>query len=183
MGPRRRFGASRIDRRTPRRLALAIVKIALGLFVALLVARAAEGWWQVEQDYAFRFHHSFNAPQHDYAVYYAAGSLVRWGEGSELYDPKAVAAAERREWGDEGGSFEAAAYFNPPFVALAFVPYSRLPIGWASLTAGVSVAGAFVLLAITGSRLLKLVGWRYHVAGGALFLRLHPCRTRCCMDN
>jgi hypothetical protein len=147
-----------------------VARIALALLVVLLLTRAVVGWWRVGEDYAYRFHNSFNAPQHDYAVYYSAGALVRGGDGAELYEPAALAVVEGGTWGDERGSFEGAAFFNPPFVALAFVPYSYLPIGWASLVAGLGAAAAFSALAAGGTRLLGLAGWRYHVGGAALFL-------------
>jgi hypothetical protein len=61
----------------------------------------------------------------DFLSFYAAGYLVRTGQGAHLYQPAVVDATQRLLY--PGGFDEAIGYPLPVFVAWLFAPLSRLP--------------------------------------------------------
>jgi hypothetical protein len=81
----------------------------------------------------------------DFLSFYAAGTLVREGRGSQLYDLDAVRRVERdvaRSAGIDLGD-AVGPWWNPPVYAWAFAPLSALPFGQALLVwTGVNVVAA-----------------------------------------
>jgi len=61
----------------------------------------------------------------DFLSFYAAGYLVRTGQGAHLYEPAAIDAAQRLLY--PGGFDETIGYPLPVFVAWLFAPLSNLP--------------------------------------------------------
>ena len=85
----------------------------------------------------------------DFLSFYAAGYLVRTGQGVHLYDPGAVDAAQRLLY--PGGFDQTIGYPLPVFAAWLFAPLSYLPFTaafflYAALTAAL-LAGLLSLLA------------------------------------
>ena len=85
----------------------------------------------------------------DFLSFYAAGYLVRTGEGVHLYDPGVVDAAQRLLY--PGGFDETVGYPLPVFAAWLFAPLSYLPftgafLVYATMTAAL-LAGLLYLLA------------------------------------
>ncbi len=67
----------------------------------------------------------------DFLSFYAAGHMVRTGEGDALYDAEAQAAAQRALY--PGAVDEPIGYPLPVFAAWMFAPFSALPFGAAYL--------------------------------------------------
>lgn len=61
----------------------------------------------------------------DFLSFYAAGFLVRTGQGAHLYEPAVIEATQRHLY--PGGFDEAIGYPLPVFAAWLFAPLSRLP--------------------------------------------------------
>ncbi len=94
---------------------------------------------------------------HDFLAFYTAGSLVREGRTSELYDMKAVATREQEVAAAAGldisidyAKQKFGPWWNPPFYALLFVPLSMLPFNQAvavwTLLNMVALGAALVML-------------------------------------
>jgi hypothetical protein len=66
---------------------------------------------------------------HDFLAFYTAGTFVREGRGDELYDLRAVESYQRDLMTREGLEVRKSfgPYWNPPFYAWVFVPFSSLP--------------------------------------------------------
>jgi hypothetical protein len=67
----------------------------------------------------------------DFLHFYTAGSLLRAGRAQAVYDPSALAAAQRALLPESAGNYFVASY--GPQVYLPFSLLARLPYGWAAL--------------------------------------------------
>lgn len=124
--------------RPTRRKAGATVLISVGvLALAFLVLYGITSWFNIASLYVDRWNGvAEQGPREDYAAFLAAGRLVLEGRGSEIYDVAAVGKAEHSMFGRPVGGSGVLAYFNPPFVAVAFAPLTALPLGVATLVLG-----------------------------------------------
>ncbi|MHB8516080.1 MAG: glycosyltransferase family 87 protein [Dehalococcoidia bacterium] len=94
----------------------------------------------------------------DFAVFYSAGLMVRHGQGSQLYDQRALAAQEARVSGRPDNGAPALPYFSPPAVAAALAPLTLLPVGTA---AAVFLALSALLLVASLAMLTRASGLGY----------------------
>jgi uncharacterized protein (TIGR03663 family) len=139
--------------------------VAALAFIFILVGGTS--WWSVGEMYSDRFGgHSARGPHEDYVAFYAAGRLVRAGQGNLLYDVPILAHKEVESIGRGVGGTGVLAYFNPPFVAAAFAPLSALPIETAAVVIGIvgtalAAAATFALQRLLGleDRLRRLLLW------------------------
>ena len=100
---------------------------------------------------------------HDFLPFYAAGSLVREGGSSDVYDLDALRAREQliaRENELLLGTRDFGPFWNPPFYALPFAPLSALPyhaalFTWLAINL-LALAAAMALLC----RIVGAEGWR-----------------------
>lgn len=100
-----------------------------------IVAMATVFWWPVRQ--------RILAGDNDFQHFYVSGELVLRGQ---LYDTPAFHAAQRAILGSERPALLAS---RPPFFALAFWPWSRLPYGlawpiWAGVLVGAVVGFVYL---------------------------------------
>lgn len=86
----------------------------------------------------------------DWVSFYAAGTLVREGQGARLYDFAAQAAVQRSFFGE---NVEPNAYPLPAFVAIVLAPLTALPFA-----ASFSVVLVLNLMLLGG---IARAGWRY----------------------
>jgi hypothetical protein len=97
---------------------------------------------------------------HDFLPFYCAGAMVRTGHYLDLYDLTAIKNAERSVRDAENLTTSFGPWWNPPFAAWIFVPFSLLPFSQALIVWwGVSFA-AFVGSVILLTRLLPKSDWR-----------------------
>src|SRR5579884_1433216 len=89
---------------------------------------------------------------HDFLPVYAAGELIRQGGAARLYDIEPMAAIERRVAADANLEPDPlyGPFLNPPFFALAYVPFAAMPyrqaaVAWLGLNF-LLLAGAVFLL-------------------------------------
>jgi len=93
---------------------------------------------------------------HDFLAFYAAGSFARTGEFSHLYDLTAIKANEAATGKAAGLTVGFGPWWNPPFAAWFFAPFSRLPFGQAVIAweifglAAVAVSCLILASAIPG---------------------------------
>ena len=81
----------------------------------------------------------------DFLAFYAAGTLVREGRSSQLYDLEAVRRVEREVARAEGMELGEAVgpWWNPPIYAWVFAPLSAMPFGQAlGVWTGVNLVAA-----------------------------------------
>jgi len=115
---------------------------------------------------------SAQGPTEDYVAFYAAGRLVIEGNGQDLYEGATISAREKELMGRPVGGTGSLAFFNPPFVALGFAPFSLLPISIFPLVLTSVLALIAAGLGIVMTRFLDLRGISL-VAVLAGFLSLH----------
>lgn len=88
---------------------------------------------------------------HDFLPFYCAGNLVRTGHYSQLYDLAAIKTAERAVRDSAGLTVGFGPWWNPPFAAWLFVPFSMLrffPALFAWLAVSLAaLIGSLILLA------------------------------------
>ncbi len=82
----------------------------------VLVSLSMVHWWQAVATFLDTSTYNFSA--YDFRSFYAAGRLVVDGRAHDLYRHGAIAATART-----GGE----PYFNPPFFALLWAPFSLVP--------------------------------------------------------
>jgi dolichol-phosphate mannosyltransferase len=86
----------------------------------------------------------------DFGVFYSAATMVRDGDGAQIYDLDALARAESRTYERPTSRDGALPYFNTPAFAAALVPLTLLPVGTAAsvflLATGVLCVIALLLL-------------------------------------
>jgi hypothetical protein len=155
------------------RVARTVVLIALLVVSSVSVAsRAARDIRNTVTIYADRLadRDLTNWPTEDYVVFYAAGRMVRDGRGSGLYDIDAIVAEQVAVKGRPVGGTGRLGYFNPPFVALAWVPLTFLALDAALVTWAVAVGLAMAAVAVWGPGFLGLRGWRWALASAAMLL-------------
>lgn len=89
-------------------------------------------------------------PREDYAAFLAAGRLVLEGHGHAIYELDAIGPTQEEMFGRPVGSSGVLAFFNPPFVALAFAPLAALSVEAAAalLAASNLVLAAAILVLI-----------------------------------
>lgn len=138
------------ERRSPRTAAYWLWMLAIGtgsVLVAFLVTNAV-----LPVDRAV----TRNAFGQDFLAFYSAGKLVDVGRLSDLYDLNALSAIQHTI--AEGQHLRLAAdvapWWNPPYVAWLFVPFSRLAVNAALLAwTGISL----VLLGVAAFLLLNII--------------------------
>lgn len=101
-----------------------LAAVACGALIALSMVH----WWQAIETLLDTSAYNFSA--YDFRSFYAAGRLVADGRAHDLYTHGVIAATARA-----GGE----PYFNPPFFALFWVPFSLVPFDvayrvWTSIT-------------------------------------------------
>jgi len=98
---------------------------------------------------------------HDFLPFYAAGSMAREGHFHDLYDLTAIKLAEQEAARSAGLGVGYGPWWNPPFAAWIFAPFSYLPfssalIAWEAL--GLAALGVSLFLL---ARMLPDAGnWR-----------------------
>ncbi|MDE3096785.1 MAG: DUF2029 domain-containing protein [Chloroflexota bacterium] len=97
-------------------------------------------------------------PLDDFAVFYSAGVMVRHGQGSQIYDQRALAAQEARVYSRPDTGAPALPYFSPPAFAAVLAPLTFLPAGTA---AAVFLAFSALLLALSVALLTRASGLGY----------------------
>src|ERR1700722_13012179 len=80
------------------------------------------------------------AKRMDFATRYAAGLMVRQGNGSKLYDIDAQTRVQRDLFGRETPLLE----LHPPFEALLYAPLAKLPYLWAYVLWGMVNIGLWM---------------------------------------
>lgn len=88
----------------------------------------------------------------DFTASYTAGTLLRSGEGAQIYDPDAQFRAQQQFTEDAELRRGPLRYIHPPFEALVFVPFALLPyraafILWDVVNLAILVGVALVLRA------------------------------------
>lgn len=101
--------------------------VAPYVLFAVLALLAAVRWQQVVVHVVDTWHGTAQDRREDVVAYYAAGTLVADGLADKLYQPEAVAHVEEQILGRPAGRYGGLVYLNPPFVAGAFQPLTRLP--------------------------------------------------------
>ena len=102
--------------------------------------------------FLWNLRHAIARGDPDFTVYYTAGRMLREGQGSQLYDPHAQLAAQRRFTDDEDNRRGPLPYLHPPFEALIFLPLTFLPystayVVWNGLNLGILLGGLLLLRA------------------------------------
>ncbi len=120
------------------------------LLGAVLVLLAAGLWGRVIAHVVDYWDGASTELREDFVAFYTAGSLLRAGVADAIYQPEAVAEAERAILGRPAGRHDGLAFMNPPFVAGLFEPLTALSYGkaqavWFGLSA-LSVVGSLVVL-------------------------------------
>jgi hypothetical protein len=95
---------------------------------------------------------------HDFLAFYSAGTLARTGQFHSLYDLAAINALEKSAGAGANLTVGFGPWWNPPFAAWVFAPFSILPfsqalIAWEAVSLA-ALCASIVLLArmIPGSR-------------------------------
>ena len=88
----------------------------------------------------------------DFTAFYTAGTLLRSGQGSLIYDPAAQFTAQSRFAGDSDIRRGPLRYIHPPWEAILFIPFTLLsyPVAfalWDLANLGMLVAAAGILRA------------------------------------
>jgi hypothetical protein len=119
---------------------------------------------------------------HDYVSFYSAAVLVKDGRAAEIYDIESLGEVQSGLLGQPLDSEHVLPFFNPPFVAVAFVPLTFLPLGAATgvlfvLNIALVLAGGLSLQRLAGltAPRQRLVLWLLYVSSYAmlaLFLQL-----------
>lgn len=91
----------------------------------------------------------------DFVVFYSAASLLRKGEGSQVYNWTALRKAEAHLAGAKPAEVEPLPFFNPPHALLLLLPLTLLPPGaaavvWLTGTIMLAMAGLWLLLETRG---------------------------------
>jgi hypothetical protein len=68
---------------------------------------------------------------HDFLAFYSAGAMARRGDFHDLYDLSAIKAAESATGRSAGMTVGFGPFWNPPFAAWMFAPFTYLPFSWA----------------------------------------------------
>jgi alpha-1,2-mannosyltransferase len=98
---------------------------------------------------------------HDFLVFYTAGAMARHGDFHDLYDLSAIKTAEAPTARAAGLSTGFGPYWNPPFAAWLFAPFSSLPFGEALVLWYFASAAALAASIILLTRFLPRGGeWR-----------------------
>ena len=100
--------------------------------------------------FLWNLRHAIARGDPDFTAYYTAGRMLRESQGSQLYDPHAQLAAQRKFTDDEDNRRGLLPYLHPPFEVLVFLPLTFLPysaayVVWNGLNLGI-LLGASVLL-------------------------------------
>ena len=111
----------------------------------LLAALGIVHWWQAVASFLDTSTYNFSA--YDFRSFYAAGRLVADGRAHELYAHGIIAATGRT-----GGE----PYFNPPFFALLWAPFSLMPFdaayrAWTLINLGLLAGNCWLLWRIGAS--------------------------------
>lgn len=90
----------------------------------------------------------------DFTAYYTAGTLLRFGRGAQIYQPDAQFRVQQKFTEDGEIRRGPLRYIHPPFEALLFIPFARLPyraafILWDIVNFAILIAVAVVLRATT----------------------------------
>jgi hypothetical protein len=86
----------------------------------------------------------------DFAVFYTAGTMLRLGDGRDVYNLEALHAAEGTVLNQPVDTFAVLPFFNPPYALLLFAPLSLLSlpnaaIVWVVATPMLACAGLWLL--------------------------------------
>ena len=129
------------------------------LLLAFLMLAVMSKWTALFDLQADRLNHTVNQAEfEDYVAFYAAGKLVAEGRGADLYETEVLAAKEREVMGRPVGGTGSLGFFNPPFVALFFAPFTLLPVGEAGVA--LFLVNSVLVLGVTGGirRMLNIEG-------------------------
>jgi hypothetical protein len=91
---------------------------------------------------------------HDFLAFYSAGAMARHGDFRDLYDLTSIKAAESATGHAAGLTVGFGPYWNPPFAAWFFAPFTFLPFKTALLIWEFTGAAALIASIILLSRLL-----------------------------
>jgi hypothetical protein len=128
-----------------------IQRHALTLLIALgLLAQLAWSWTQLVEHVVDYSDGASDELREDFAAFYAAGTMVRDGQGWAIYDPEIVSHVEEGILQRPAGRGTGLAFMNPPFVAGLVEPLTELSYGKAQavwfVVSALAVATSLALL-------------------------------------
>ena len=133
------------------------IKVAISLYLACMVVMHALVFWNARG--------MLRKGYSDFAIYYCAGKMVRQGLRHQLYDEQAQFRIQQEFASAVAIRQGPLPYNHPPFEALIFAPFARLPyfVGfllWDSLNLLILLALPFLLRScVPVLRELPAVGW------------------------
>jgi hypothetical protein len=112
-----------------------------------VVALGAVWWWALIGEV---FGPITQSGHHDFFAFYAAGTLVRKGRASDLYDASALTTLERGIWPYPTGYAGYMPFLNPPSAAALLSPFSLITFGaarilWFVLSVVIALACALLI--------------------------------------
>jgi hypothetical protein len=109
----------------------------------------------------------------DFTVFYTAGTILREGLGSQLYDKKVQYEVQQTFAGHLTFRRGPLPYIHPPFEATIFVPLSRLSYPWAfavwDLLNFVAMFGVGMLLRHSVDGVRSIPPWKFAIGSIAFF--------------